>query len=69
MQETQDTRIQSLRQEDPLEQEMATHPSTLDWEISWAEEPGGLHEVAESDRTEDTYKNLYHHHFGSKLKL
>ena len=27
---------------DPLEKEMATHSSTLAWEISWAEEPGGL---------------------------
>ena len=29
-------------QEDPLEKEMATHSSTLVWEIPWAEEPGGL---------------------------
>ena len=28
--------------EDPLEEEMATHSSILDWEIPWAEEPGGL---------------------------
>ena len=28
-----------------------------------------VHEVAESDTTEDTYKNLYLHHFRSKLKL
>ena len=30
-----------LRQEDPLEKEMATHSSTVVWEISWTEEPGG----------------------------
>ena len=29
-------------QEDPLEEEMATHSSTLDWKIPWKEEPGGL---------------------------
>ena len=30
---------------DPLEKEMATHSSDLAWEISWTEEPGGLHSV------------------------
>ena len=38
----QDTPVQSLGQEDPLEKEMATHSSTLAWEIPWTEEPGGL---------------------------
>ena len=33
---------QSLGQEDPLEEEMATHSSTLAWEIPWTEQPGGL---------------------------
>ena len=27
---------------DPLEEEMATHSSVLDWRIPWTEEPGGL---------------------------
>ena len=31
-----------LGQEDPLEEEMATHSSTLAWKIPWMEEPGGL---------------------------
>ena len=31
-----------LGQEDPLEDEMATHSSILDWKMPWAEEPGGL---------------------------
>ena len=35
--------VQSLGQEDPLEEEMATHSSVLAWEIAWMEEPGGLH--------------------------
>ena len=38
----QETQIQSLGQEDPLEEEMATHSSILAWEIPWTEEPGGL---------------------------
>ena len=35
-------RAQSLGQEDPLEEETATHSSVLAWEIPWTEEPGGL---------------------------
>ena len=38
----QETRIQSLGQEDPLEQGMATHSSTLAWRIPWTEELGRL---------------------------
>ena len=34
--------VQSLGWEDPLEKEMATHSSILDWEIPWTEEPGRL---------------------------
>ena len=36
-QETQETRVQSLSWEDPLEEEMATHSSILTWEITWTE--------------------------------
>ena len=38
----QETWIQSLGQEDPLEKEMVTHFSMLAWEILWTEEPGRL---------------------------
>ena len=38
----QETRLQSLGREDPLEKEMATHSSILAWKISWTEELGGL---------------------------
>ena len=34
--------VQSLRWEDPLEKETATHSSILAWRIPWTEEPGGL---------------------------
>ena len=38
----QETRVQSLGKEDPLEKEMATHSSILAWKIPWMEEPGRL---------------------------
>jgi len=38
----QETRVQSLGREDPLEKCMLTHHSILAWEIPWAEESGGL---------------------------
>ena len=38
----QETWVQSLGSEDPLEKEMAAHSSILAWRISWIEEPGGL---------------------------
>ena len=38
--ELQETQLQSLGQEDPLEAEMVTHSSILAWEIPWTEEPG-----------------------------
>ena len=42
MQETQETQFRSLGQEDPLEEEMASHSSILAWEIQWIEEPRRL---------------------------
>ena len=41
MQVLQETWVWSLGQEEPLEEEMATHSSILAWEISWREEPAG----------------------------
>ena len=38
----QETWVQSLGREDPLEKEMATYSSTLAWRIPWMEETGGL---------------------------
>ena len=43
VQETQETQVQSVGQEDSLEEGMATHSSILAWEIPWTEEPGRLH--------------------------
>ena len=48
-------RVQSLDGEDPLEEGMATHSSTLAWRIPWTEEPGGLQSIGlQGDVTETT---------------
>ena len=38
----QETGVQALDQEDPLEKRMATHSSILAWRVLWTEEPGRL---------------------------
>ena len=51
MQDLQETQVQSLGQEDPLEEGMETHSSTLAWRIACTEQPGGLyivHKVAKN---------------------
>ena len=40
--EMQETWVEALGQEDPLEEEMATHSNIFAWEIPWTEEPGRL---------------------------
>ena len=47
--------VQSLGQEDPMEKEMATHFSTLAWEIPETEEPSGLGLVGHDLATEQHY--------------
>ena len=56
-QKTQETWIQFLGQEDPLEEEIATHSNILAWKIPWTEEPwqATVHGVAKSQKTEQTY--------------
>ena len=48
----QEMQVQSLGQEDPLEEEMATHSSVLAWEMLQTEEPGGPWGRKELDMTE-----------------
>ena len=50
----EETRVQSLGREDPLEKGMVTHSSILAWKIPWTEEPGGPQSIGrkESDTTE-----------------
>ena len=55
-----ETWVRSLSREDPLETEMATHPSTLAWKIPWIEEPYRLQSMgsAKSDTTERLHFNF-----------
>ena len=59
MLETQETWVQSLSQEDPLEKEMATHTSILAWEIPGAEEPGGLQSMGSQRVRHDRVTNTH----------
>jgi len=61
MQEMQETGILSLGQEDPLEEEMATHSSILAYKISWTEESGRLQFTGctELDTTEQLTLSLF----------
>ena len=51
VQETQLSRVRSLGVEDPLEQEMAAHCSTLAWRIPWTDEPGKLQSMGSQSRS------------------
>ena len=51
MKETEEIQVQSLGQEDPLEEGMATQSSILDWEISRTEEPGRLWSMGSQEST------------------
>ena len=58
MQHTQEMQVQSLGQEDPLVEEMATHSSILAWEIPWTEEPGWLQFMG-SQRVRHDWENKH----------
>ena len=61
--------VQSLNQEDPLEEEMATHSSILAWEIPWTEEPGGLQPMG-LQRVRHDWSSLAHRHlFGIEWEI
>ena len=45
-----ETQVRSLGWEDPLDKEMATHPSILAWEIPWTEDPGRLQSIGVAKR-------------------
>ena len=51
IQETEETQVQGLGQEDPLEEGTATHSSILAWKIPWTEEPGGLQSIGLRSQT------------------
>ena len=52
MQELQETWVQFLGWEDPMEEGMAIHSSILAWRISWTEEPGGLQSMGLQSQTQ-----------------
>ena len=56
----QETQVQSLGWDDPLEREIATHSSVLAWRIPWTEEPSGLQSMGlkELDTTERLHFRL-----------
>ena len=62
--EMQETQVQSLGREDPLEKAMATHSSTLAWKIPWTEEAGRLQSVG-SQRVGSGLSDctFFHFHF------
>ena len=55
----QETGVQSLGWEDPLEKEMATHSSTLAWKIPWTEEPGRLQSMGSQRVGHDSDFSLF----------
>ena len=56
---TQETWVQSLGREDPLEQKMATHTSILAWRIPWTEKPGGLQSMGSQRVRHDWATNIF----------
>ena len=63
MQETQETWVQFLGREDPLEEEMATHSSILAWRIPWTEKPGRLQSMESQTVRHDWVTSLSLFHF------
>ena len=50
----QETWVQPLDWEDPLDNKMATHCSILAWEIPWTEQPGGLQSIGVTEESDMT---------------
>ena len=54
----QETQVQTLGQEDPLEKEIITHSSILAWEITWTEKPGRLQSMGSQRVKHDSATNM-----------
>ena len=64
----QETQVQFLGREDPLEKEMATHSSILAWRIPWREEPGGLQSMGSQESDMTWQLNHHHHHLQDRVQ-
>ena len=60
---TQETQVQSLGREDPLEEEVATHSRILAWRIPWTEESGGPQSMGSQRVRPDCVTNTKIHRF------
>ena len=59
VQETQEKWVQSLSQEDPLEEGMETHSSIFAWSTPWTEEPGRLQSIRTQSQTRLERLNMH----------
>ena len=57
----QETRVQSLDREDPLEEGMVTHSSILAWRIPWTEEPGRVYSPGGCKNSHTTERHTHTH--------
>ena len=69
MQETQETWVQSLRWEDPLEKQTASPSSVLAWKIPWTQEPWGCTESDTTEATKLTQRHVWRNLFLSVDQL
>ena len=65
----QETRVQSLGQEDPVEKEMATHSNILAWKIPRMEKPGRLQSMGGRKESDTTERLHFHFQYSSDLYL
>ena len=68
MQEPQETWVQFLGREDPLEEGMAAHSNILVWRIPWTEEPGGLQAVGLQSQTRLNNQACTQHRMYTQMK-
>ena len=64
----EETWVASLGQEDPLEEEMATHSSILAWRIPWTEEPGRLQSMRSQRVRHNLATKQQQQHYGKHIK-
>ena len=64
-----DTRVQSQGLEDPLEKELATHSSILDWRIPWTEKPGRLQSMGYQRVGHNWATNFDSHFFHAAYRI